>query len=40
MDNIKMDLGKKEWGGIDWIDPAWFSDRWRAFNTVMNLWVS
>jgi hypothetical protein len=20
VDNIKMDLGEKEWGGMDWID--------------------
>jgi hypothetical protein len=36
VDNIKMDLRKIEWGGMDWIVLA----QWRALvNTVMNLRV-
>jgi hypothetical protein len=39
-DNIKMDLRKIGWGGIDWIDLTQNRDRWRALvNTVMNLRV-
>jgi hypothetical protein len=31
----------KKWdGGMDWIELAQDSDRWRALaNTIMNLWV-
>jgi hypothetical protein len=40
VDIIKMDLREIGWDGIDWIDPAEDSDRWRALvNTVMNLRV-
>jgi hypothetical protein len=40
VDNIKMDLREIGWGGMDWIDLAQDSDRWRALvNTVMNLQV-
>jgi hypothetical protein len=45
-DNIKMDLGKIRWDGVDWIELAQDRDQWRAFVnmlmnliTVMNLWV-
>jgi hypothetical protein len=39
-DNIKVDLRKKGWGGMDWIDLAQDRDQWRALvNTVMNLRV-
>jgi hypothetical protein len=39
-DNIKVDLREIEWGGMDWIDPAWDRDQWRALmNTVKNFWV-
>jgi hypothetical protein len=39
-DNIKMDLqGVGVWG-MDWIELAQDSDRWRALvNAVLNLWV-
>jgi hypothetical protein len=38
--NIKMDLKKIGWGGMDWIDLAQDRDRWRALvNTAMNLRV-
>jgi hypothetical protein len=38
-DNIKMDLQEVGWG-IDWIELAQDTDRWRALvNAVMNLWV-
>jgi hypothetical protein len=40
-DNIKMDLRKIGWGGMDWYYVAQNGDRWRAVvNTVMNLWVA
>jgi hypothetical protein len=40
VDNIKMDLRKAGWGGMDCIDLAQDRDRWRALvNTVMNLRV-
>jgi hypothetical protein len=39
-DNIKIDLGKVECGGADWISLAQDRDRWRALvNAVMNLCV-
>jgi hypothetical protein len=39
-DNIKLDLRKIGWGGMDWIDLAQDRDQWRALlNTVMNLRV-
>jgi hypothetical protein len=39
-DNIKMDLGKAEFEGVEWIHLAQDSDRWPAHvNTVMNLRV-
>jgi hypothetical protein len=35
-----MDIGEKQWGGMDWIDVAQVRDQWRAFvTTVMNLSV-
>jgi hypothetical protein len=41
VDNIKMDLKKVRWGGMDWFDLVQDRDQWRALvNTVMNLWVS
>jgi hypothetical protein len=39
-DNIKMDFQKVGCGGMDWIELAKDSDRWRdARNAVMNIWV-
>jgi hypothetical protein len=36
VDNIKMNLGETEWGGIDWIDLAKDKDQSRAIvNTAM-----
>jgi hypothetical protein len=36
--NIKMDLRKIEWDGVDWIDMAQDRDQWRVLvNTVLNL---
>jgi hypothetical protein len=40
VDNIKIDLRKIGWDGMDWIDLARDRDKWRALvNTVMNLVV-
>jgi hypothetical protein len=40
VDNIKMDLGKIGWDGVDWIGLAQDMDQWRALvNMVMNLHV-
>jgi hypothetical protein len=36
-DNIKMEVQEVGCGGMDWIDPAQDSDRWRELvNAVMN----
>jgi hypothetical protein len=41
VDNIKMDLRRIGWGGMEWIDLAQNRDQWRALvNTVMNLRVA
>jgi hypothetical protein len=40
VDNIKMDLRKTGWGGMDWIDLDEDRDQQRALvKTVMNLRV-
>jgi hypothetical protein len=39
-DNIKMDLGETEWGGVNWTDLAQDRNKWRDLvNPVMNLRV-
>jgi hypothetical protein len=38
VDNIKMDLRERGWGGTDWIDLAPDRDLWMALvTTIMNL---
>jgi hypothetical protein len=40
VDNIKMDLKKIEWDGMDCIDLAQNREQWTALvNKIMNLWV-
>jgi hypothetical protein len=40
MDNIRMNLGEKCWGGVDWIGLDQDRYKWRALvNVVINLWV-
>jgi hypothetical protein len=40
VDNIKMDLRKIGWGGMDWTNLAHDRDQWRALvNMVMKLQV-
>jgi hypothetical protein len=40
VDNIKIDLRRIGWDGMDWIDLAQDRDKWRALvNTMINLWV-
>jgi hypothetical protein len=40
VDNIKMNLGKMEWGGVDWIGMAQNGDWFSALvNMVMNIRV-
>jgi hypothetical protein len=39
-DNVRMDLRKIGWGGMDWIDLADDRDQWRALvDTVIKLRV-
>jgi len=39
-DNINMDLQEVGCGGMDWIDLAQETNRWRTLlNAVMKLWV-
>jgi hypothetical protein len=39
-DNIRRDLQEMGWGGLDWINLAEDSVRWRVLaNVIMNLWV-
>jgi hypothetical protein len=30
VDNIKMDLRKMRWGGMDWIDLTQYRDQWEG----------
>jgi hypothetical protein len=40
VDNIKIDLGERGWGGMGWIDLAQDREQWRALvNTAMNFRV-
>jgi hypothetical protein len=40
VDNIEMDLGEAEWGGMDRIGLNQDRDKWRALvDMVMILWV-
>jgi hypothetical protein len=37
-DNIKMDLQKVGWGGMDWITVAQDRDRWRLLVDTVTVW--
>jgi hypothetical protein len=38
--DIRMDLGERCWGGVDWIGLVQDADKWRALvNAVMNFLV-
>jgi hypothetical protein len=38
VDNIRIDFVEIAWDGVDWIDMAQDTDRWRALvNAAMNL---
>jgi hypothetical protein len=40
VDNIRMDLGEVQWGGVGWIGLAEDRNRWRTLvNSVLNLRV-
>jgi hypothetical protein len=40
VNNIKMNIRERGWGGMDWIDMAQDRDQWRALvSTVMKLRV-
>jgi hypothetical protein len=40
VDNIKTDLGKTGWGGMDWIGQAQDRNKWWALvKAVIKLWV-
>jgi hypothetical protein len=40
VDNIKMDLRERGWGGVDWIDLGQDRDKWRTLvSAVMNLQI-
>jgi hypothetical protein len=40
VDNIRIDLGERGWGDVDWIGVAQDRDKWMEFvNAVMNLQV-
>jgi hypothetical protein len=40
VDNIRINPGDVEWGGVDWIGLAKDRNKWRALvNEIMNLWV-
>jgi hypothetical protein len=32
--NIKMDVGKIGWSGVDWIVLAWDRDQWRVYQEI------
>jgi hypothetical protein len=36
MNNIKMDIAKRGWGGVDWIGLAQDRDSWRALVNAVN----
>jgi hypothetical protein len=39
-DNIKMDLQRVRWGGMEWTYPTQDRHRWQVLvNAVMTLWV-
>jgi hypothetical protein len=40
MDNVKINLGKRGWGGVDWVGLPQDRDRWSMLvNEIMHLQV-
>jgi hypothetical protein len=40
VDDIKINLVERVWGGMDWIGMAQDRDQWRALaSTLMKFWV-
>jgi hypothetical protein len=38
VDDIKMNVSEREWGGMDWIDVAQARNQWRALVNPVMCW--